>query len=84
MDIDLAYPIEFEGTKLTKITLRRPSVKDARKARTAHKDAADQEIALVSALSGLPPSAIEELDLSDYSKIQEALSGFFGSGETTA
>lgn len=84
MDIDLAYPIDFEGSKLSKITLRRPNVKDARKARATHKDAADQEIALVAALSGLPVSAIEELDVSDYSKIQEALSGFFGSGETTA
>lgn len=84
MDINLDYPIDFEGGKLSNITLRRPSVKDARNARTKHKDAADQEIALIASLAGLPPSAIEDLDMSDYAKLQEALSGFFGSGETTA
>lgn len=82
--IKLDYPIDFEGRKLSEITLRRPKVSDARNARTKHKDTADQEIALLATLSGLPPPAIEELDMSDYSKLQEVLSGFFGSSETTA
>lgn len=84
MEISLEYPIQFEGRELKTINLRRPKVSDARDARKKSKDAADQEIGLVSTLSGLPPQAIEELDVSDYTKIQEVLSGFFGSTETTA
>lgn len=82
--ITLDHPIDFEGRKLSEITLRRPKVSDARDARKKHKDAADQEIALVAQLSGLPPAAIEDLDIGDYAKIQEVLASFFGSSETTA
>ena len=82
--ITLDHPITVEGREVKEITLRRPKVREARDARKKHKDPADQEIELVSQLSGLPPSAIEEFDIADYSKIQEVLAGFFGSSETTA
>ena len=82
--IILDHPIDLEGRKLTEITLRRPKVREARDARKKHKDAADQEIELIAQLSGLPPSAIEDLDIGDYTRIQEVLGGFFGSSETTA
>lgn len=82
--IKLDYPIDLEGRKLTEITLRRPKVKEARDARKKHKDEADQEISLLATLSGLPPSAIEDLDIADYTKLQKELAGFFGSSETTA
>lgn len=82
--IKLDHPVTVEGREITEIELRRPKVREARDARKKHKDPADQEIELVSQLSGLPPAAIEELDIADYSKIQEVLAGFFGSSETTA
>lgn len=82
--IKLNHPINVEGREIKEINLRRPKVREARDARKKHKDAADQEIALVAELSELPPSAIEDIDVGDYAKIQEVLSGFFGSSETTA
>lgn len=78
MEIDLQYPIDFEGGKLSKVELRRPKVSDVVKARKGLKDEAEQEVALISKLSGLPPAAIEDLDIADYKKLQEVLSGFFG------
>jgi hypothetical protein len=78
MEIDLQYPIDFEGGKLSKVELRRPKVSDVVKARKGLKDEAEQEVALISKLSGLPPAAIEDLDVADYKKLQEVLSGFFG------
>lgn len=78
MEIDLLYPIDFEGGKLSKVELRRPKVSDVVKARKGLKDEAEQEVALISKLSGLPPAAIEDLDVADYKKLQEVLSGFFG------
>lgn len=77
-EIELEYPIDFEGGKLKSVTLRRPKVGDVVKARKGLKDEADQEVAIIAKLSGLPPAAIEDLDISDYKKIQEVLSGFFG------
>lgn len=75
--ITLDHPIDFEGAKLSEIKLRRPKVSDVTAARKK-KDEAEQEVALVATLSGLPQAAIEDLDLADYKKIQEVLSGFFG------
>lgn len=80
----LDFPITVEGREIKEITLRRPTVRQARDARKKHKDPADQEIGLIAELSGLPPSAIEDLDVGDYTKLQEILGGFFGSSETTA
>lgn len=78
MEIELQFPIDFEGGKLSKVELRRPKVADVVKARKGLKDEAEQEVALIAKLSGLPPAAIEYLDIADYKKIQEVLSGFFG------
>ena len=78
MEIELQFPIDFEGGKLSKVELRRPKVADVVKARKGLKDEAEQEVALIAKLSGLPPAAIEDLDISDYKKMQEILSGFFG------
>lgn len=77
-EITLEYPIEFEGAKLSKITVRRPKVSDVVAARKSKKDEAEQEIAMLSKLCDLAPEAIENLDLADYKKLQETLTGFFG------
>lgn len=76
--IKLDHPIDFEGAKLSEIILRRPKVADVTAARKGNKDEAEQEVQLMAKLAGLPPSAIEELDIADYKKLQEVLTGFFG------
>lgn len=76
--LDHPVRIESENRELTEITLRRPKVSDAKQARKGRTDDADQEIALIANLASLPPSVIEDLDMSDYSKLQKVLAGFFG------
>ena len=76
--IILDYPIDFEGGKLTKITLRRAKVADVVSSQKGKAEDAEKEVRLLAALAGLPQSAIEDLDVSDYKKLQTELSGFFG------
>lgn len=76
--VNLKYPIEFEGGKLTEIKLRRPIVRDIMESKRGRTESSDQEIALIAKLAMLPPSAIEEIDLLDYTAIQEQLQSFFG------
>lgn len=77
-EIELEYPIEFEGATLKKISVRRPKVADVVAARKSKKDEAEQEIAMLSKLCDLAPDAIEALDIADYVKLQKVLQGFFG------
>ncbi len=76
--ITLDYPVPFEGGTLKEIHVRRPKVADIVAARKSKKDEAEQEITMISKLTDIPPETIESLDLADYKKIQEVLSGFFG------
>lgn len=76
--INLKHPIQLEGRELKSITLRRPKVADILRAKKASEDDAEQEVATVAALAGIPPAAVEDLDLADYKVIQKALAGFFG------
>lgn len=76
--ITLKYPIQFEGGELKEISVRRPKVKDVTESKKGKAENSDQEIALIAKLSGLPPAAIEDLDLADYTAIQEVLQSFFG------
>lgn len=74
--IALEYPVTVSGVKLDRLTMRRPLVRDLLIARKAGSDDVAQEIRLFSNLCEVEPNAIEELDLADYSKLQEAYEGF--------
>ncbi len=76
--VKLQHPIQLEGRELTEISLRRPKVSDVKLARKGRTDDADQETALIANLAGLPPSAIEDLDMADYKQLQGVLADFFG------
>ena len=79
--VALEYPITWEGAKIAEVTVKRPKVKDI-KAMTAaaeEQDANefDRSILVISALSGLPAKAIEELDQADFQAISEVVGSFF-------
>jgi hypothetical protein len=76
--INLSHPITSDGRQITEVNLRRPKVADVVAARKNKADEAEQETALMANLSGLPPSAILDLDIADYKKLQERLADFFG------
>lgn len=74
--ITLDYPITIAGVTVNQIALRRPRVRDITAVEHIKGDKA-QEIAMIANLSENAVADIEELDLGDYKKIQEAFGGFF-------
>lgn len=80
--IELGFPVMLpSGGELQTIELRRPIVRDLLAAqRVAQNDPMAAEIALVAAISGQEVSTIENLDLSDYAKIQPVVQNFQARG----
>ncbi len=71
--IQLDYPITLgTGELLDSLSVRRAKVKDIRRMNEKKSDD-DKEIALLTALTGLVPEDLDELDISDYTKLQEVL-----------
>ncbi len=74
--ITLTEKITIDGKEITEINIRRPKVRDRLAVERMGQSDAEKEVALISNLADLPKSAIEELDLADYGKVQEVLQGF--------
>lgn len=73
ISITLTFPITLgTGETLDTLSVRRAKVKDIRKM-NEHKNDADKEIHLLSALTGLVPEDLDNLDISDYAKLQEVM-----------
>ncbi len=78
--IELQHPIELSGELHEKLTMRRSKVKDrllVAKMKTASDE--EKEIRLFANLCEVAPNLIEELDESDYAKLQNAYLNFFKS-----
>jgi len=83
ISIRLTEPVEWQGQKITELSLRRPKVRDLRimeETATTKPGQLDQGAAMVALLTGIPAEAIEELDAADFTKVSEAIAGFFGKG----
>ena len=74
--IDLVYPVTVDGKEIKAVELRRPKVKDLKIAAKIGKDAMEQETLLIANLANLPVEAVEEMDLADYTALQEQLKSF--------
>ena len=72
--ITLKHPIEFEGQKIITLEVRSPKVKDYKQAQRAPEE--DRELVLLSKLTGKPVELLEELEMVDYLKLQEAIKDF--------
>jgi len=75
--VELKYPIEVDGVTVSVLSLRRPRVRDRLAAEKLGKSDAEKEIALIALLAEIPHEALHELDMGDYSAVQQALTGFF-------
>lgn len=77
-EVTLLFPIEVEGVKRSKVTIRRSKVIDHKNAklRAAGEDSASYELQLFSILTNLPPEVFDGMDYADYLAIQKAYSGF--------
>lgn len=78
--IELKYPIESNGESLSQLSMRRSKVKD-RLIVAKMKNASDEEkeIRLFANLCEVSPNIIEDLDESDYAKLQNSYMDFFKS-----
>ncbi|RUP42087.1 MAG: phage tail assembly protein [Acinetobacter sp.] len=74
--IKLTETIKIDGISIAELTLRRPKVRDRLAVERLGTNDAEKEVALIANLADIPKDAVEELDLADYAKIQEALQGF--------
>ena len=74
--IKLIKPIKIDGISISELTLRRPKVRDRLAVERLGTNDAEKEVALIANLADIPKDAVEELDLADYAKIQEALQCF--------
>ena len=75
-EIKLQYPITVDGEEVAVLTMRRPKVKDQLAADKTTGTDAEKEIRMFANLCDIAPSALDELDLADYVKLQEVFTGF--------
>jgi hypothetical protein len=77
LKITLQYPFLFEGREVSELEFRR--LKTGEVARATKKDDISTAMNVAAISSGLPVSAIEEIDAADFAAISEALeeAGFF-------
>lgn len=78
--IELKYPVEVSGEVCKELTIRRSKVKDRLLvAKLKNSSDEEKEIRLFANLCEVAPNVIEELDESDYAKLQNAYLNFFKS-----
>ncbi|HBG94701.1 MAG TPA: phage tail assembly protein [Chromatiaceae bacterium] len=74
--IKLRYPLRVNGQEVTEIQLRRPKVRDRLAVEKMSASQAEKEVRFIANLCEMAPDEIEELDMADYTKIQETVTGF--------
>lgn len=74
--IELDYPVEADGGEVKSLTMRRAKARDSRDAQRGGGTPADTEIRLFANLCEVAPGVVEELDMADYGKLQDAYNAF--------
>lgn len=74
--ITLEYPIHVNGQEVRELQLRRPKVRDRLAVEKMSASQAEKEVRFIANLCEMAPNEIEELDMADYSKIQETITNF--------
>lgn len=75
-DITLSRPIDLDGTQVTSLRIREPTVQDQIACQSVKGSTAQQEVTLFANLCGITPDDILKLSMRDYKKIQEAFANF--------
>ena len=74
---ELNFPISTpDGEFIRSVTMRRPKVGDVLKYPVSGSGDMQGEVNLVSALCGLCPEDVREMELSDYGRLQDQLLAF--------
>ena len=75
-NISLNHPVEWNGTKIGKLAMRRPKVRDMIAADKSKGSDAEKEIYAFANLCEMEEAFIQELDMQDYTKLQDAYRSF--------
>lgn len=78
VDIDLEFPVEVDGQVISKVTMRRPKVRDSFKAERTKGGDMEKGLALLSDLTEQPQEVLLEMDEIDLEKLQSQLMAFKG------
>lgn len=78
--LKLAKPIEAHGETVVELVLAEPCAKHMRDLPLSGTPSIGLLLDMAAAVSGLPPSAIDQLGAADTMKVVEVLSGFLGGG----
>lgn len=81
--LELKYPVEYQGEKISVLNVRRPVVRDLLASESAGGSDAVQDVQMMAALCDLAPDAVHALDLADYVALQKIVQGFTGSAAGT-
>ncbi len=75
--VELKHPIQANGETVSVLHLERPKVKHLKVIDEAPGDI-ERGARLISALAGIPPSAVDQLDAEDFMAASQAVADFFG------
>ena len=75
--IELQYPVEVNGERITRLNLRRVTVGDL-EIMNREADDLGRAIRLLSLISDLSPEDVRRLDAADFNRASEAVSAFLG------
>jgi formylmethanofuran dehydrogenase subunit D len=76
VDVELSRPLKIDGTEVTKLRVREPTVEDQITVQEMKASEAVKDITMMANLCEISPADIKKLTLRDYKKVQEAFLGF--------
>lgn len=76
VEITLAKPADVAGAKLSKLTMREPSVRDLEAAQSYTGSEAAKEVQLFANLLEIGVDDVRALKLRNYKRVQEAYASF--------
>ena len=74
--LELEYPVEYQGATITHLKFRRPKVKDQLIAEKQNTLDSDKEVHLIAMLANVEPELIQQLDMADYQEAQKIIVKF--------
>lgn len=75
--LDLKHPFEFGGETVTELHIRRPKLRDMKRAAKV-KDDLEKSVTMLADLAEVTPKLLEELDTEDFTRACDMLGEFMG------
>lgn len=76
-ELELKHPFEFEGEQIRAISIRRPKLRDMKRAHKV-KDDLEKSITMLADLAEVSPKLLEEMDTEDFTRACDVLGEFMG------